>query len=313
MIKTKPFFRIINELCEELNIKQTWLSYEWIDKLEKDGKTHFIIGNHLDINSANSYQIAKDKYATYAVLSSNNIPMIEHNMIFSPYSRSHYYKEEFIKRAKELLRQYNNKIVIKANDSYEGKDVYICESDEQIDNLVNRLFDENKNTLSACPYIDIKYEYRCIFLDGEVIYIYKKRKPYVTGDGKSTLGDLINKKYADYSFEYFDSLNLKSIPSLGEEITISWKHNLNNGAEPIVVSQESDPMYNEVKKLATDAAKAIGISFASVDISQTEDFKHMVMEINGSVCMNKFSDLVDGGYEIAKDIFRRAILKMFEK
>lgn len=313
MIKNKAFYRIINELCEELDIKQTWLSYEWIDKLEKDGKTHFIIGNHLDVNSANSYQIAKDKYATYAVLKSNNIPTIEHNMIFSPYSRSHYYKEEMIKKAKELLREYNNKIVIKANDSYEGKDVYICETDEQIDELVNKLFDENKNTLSACPYVEIEYEYRCIFFDGEIVYIYKKRKPYVTGDGYNTLGYLINQKYGDYSFECFKYLDMNSVPNNGEEITISWKHNLNNGAEPIIVSEETDPMYNEIKELAKKAATAIGISFASVDIAQTSDLENMVMEINGSVCMNKFSELIDGGYDIAKGIFKRVILKMFEK
>ena len=36
------------------------------------------------------------------------------------------------------------------------------------------------------------------------------------------------------------------------------------------------------------------------------------MEINGSVCMNKFSELVPGGYQIAKEIFSKALDKMFE-
>ena len=35
------------------------------------------------------------------------------------------------------------------------------------------------------------------------------------------------------------------------------------------------------------------------------------MEINGSVCMNKFTELVENGYEIAKEIYSKAIDKMF--
>ena len=37
------------------------------------------------------------------------------------------------------------------------------------------------------------------------------------------------------------------------------------------------------------------------------------MEVNGSVCMNKFTELVPGGYEIAKGIFSKAIDQMFKE
>ena len=37
------------------------------------------------------------------------------------------------------------------------------------------------------------------------------------------------------------------------------------------------------------------------------------MEINSSVCMNKFSKIVLNGYDISKNIYEKAINKMFEK
>ena len=37
------------------------------------------------------------------------------------------------------------------------------------------------------------------------------------------------------------------------------------------------------------------------------------MEINASVCMNKFSEMIPNGYEISKGIYSRAIDKMFEE
>ena len=58
--------------------------------------------------------------------------------------------------------------------------------------------------------------------------------------------------------------------------------------------------------------KAMNITFASIDIALTSDKKVLVMEVNGSVCMNKFSEMIPNGYEIAKDIYKKAIIKMFE-
>ena len=126
-----PFYKILNELCEEKNIKQKILSYGWIRELEKDNKKHYVIRYQFDIKTATSYKIANDKYATYEVLKSNNIPVIEHKMIFNPLTRSLYYKSEYIKLVKDLLSK-NDKIVIKANCSCEGKDVYFCTNEEEI-------------------------------------------------------------------------------------------------------------------------------------------------------------------------------------
>ena len=312
MEQIKPFYKIMDEFCAEKNITQKIISYGWITELKKDNISKYIIGYQFDLNSAISYNIAGDKFATYEVLKSNNIPTIEHRMIFNPQTRSKYFEDKFLDDAKDLLKQNENKLVIKANDSCKGKDVHICLNEEEIENTVKNLFNENNDTLSACPYIDISYEYRAIYLCGEILYIYKKKKPYVVGDGKNTIKELINIKFGqEDKIDLCRNLDLYKIPKVGEEVTISWKHNLSSGAEPIVID-ESDEYIKQVKEIALRAGNALNIKFASVDVVVTEKNQVLVMEINGSVCMNKFSEIIPNGYEIAKSIYSKAIDKMFE-
>lgn len=313
MEQSKPFFKIVDEICKEENIEQKMISYNWIRELKKDNKTHYIMSYQLDLNTANSYNIAHDKFATYDVLKSNNVPTIEHRMIFNPKTRSKFYGENFIKDAEKLLLENNNKVVIKANESCEGRDVYFCSSKQEIETVVEKLFSENKDTLSACPYVDIDYEYRVIYLENEILYVYKKKKASVIGDGKRSLKELIDEKNREknINIEIIKDLDFNYIPKIGEEIYISWKHNLYNGAVPILVD-ENDEFLEEIKKVALLAGKAMNINFASIDIALTSDKKVLVMEVNGSVCMNKFSEIIPNGYNIAKEIYKKAIIKMFE-
>ena len=312
MESIKPFYKMLNELCEEKGIKQREISYGWIRELRKEDKAHYIMRYQFDLNSEIAFNIAGDKFATYEVLKSNDVPTIEHRMIFSPETRSGYYENKFIEEAKELLVQNNNKVVIKANNSCQGKDVIICVTPEEIESVVTKLFEDKNDTLSACPYVDIDYEYRVVYLDGEIIFVYKKRKPYVTGNGKNTIRELIDLKFKDeIKVDLCRKVNLDYIPNDGEEVTISWKHNLNNGAEPIIID-DSDEFIKTVREVALRAGNAVNIKFATIDVAVTHDKRVLVMEINASVCMNKFSEIVLGGYDIAKGVYSKAIDKMFE-
>ena len=146
-----------------------------------------------------------------------------------------------------------------------------------------------------------------------ILYIYKKKKASVFGDGKRKLLDLINEKNQknNIKIEIINTLDLNYVPKNKEEITISWKHNLSNGATPIIID-ENDEYIEQIRNVALLAGNAMNIKFASIDIALTSDKKILVMEVNGSVCMNKFSEVIPNGYEISKNIYRKAIHKMFE-
>jgi ribosomal protein S6--L-glutamate ligase len=293
-ISNNNFLKIIDELCEEKNITQKKMSFGWIRELKKDDKVRNIVRYTFDLNTAAFFNIACDKYATYEVLSNNNIPMIPHFMVFNPKTRTNYIDENILQKIDEVFEKYNKKIVIKANNSSQGKDVFYCHNHEEIKNIIRNLFDEGSDSVSICPYLDIEYEYRTIFLDGNIEFVYKKQKPFIVGNGKNTVKELIEKlPKHNVNYAFYENLDFGYIPEENEVIEFSWKHNLSSGALPLLIDKD-DKYINQVKEIAKNAGNVMNAKFASIDISQTKQGEILVMEVNASVCMNKFSEIILG-------------------
>jgi len=303
---------LIYEICKELNIKIEELSYGWIYKLTKDGKIRYIGRKSFDINNVESSTIASDKYATYEVLKSQNIPIIEHKIIFDPEKRKDYMsKKEIIDIiSSEFMK--NGKIVVKPNTGETGKDVFRCYSVKEIEKIVKELL-KNNSSISICPYYDIKNEYRVFYLRGEVLLIYKKIKPFVIGDGKSSLKELVSKLNLpknDVVEENLSKLDLNYIPENKEKIELSWKHNLSGGATPKIIEKE-DKIYKKVEKLAIKTGKTLNMLFATVDIIETNNDNFYVLEVNSGIGATLFSKLAPNGKSIVKDMYKKALVEFF--
>ena len=304
---------LIYEICKELNIKIEELSYGWIYKLTKDGKIRYIGRKSFDINNVESSIIASDKYATYEVLKSQNIPIIEHKIIFDPEKRKDYMSKEEIIQIISSEFMKNGKIVVKPNTGETGKDVFRCCSIKEIEKIVKELL-KNNSSISICPYYDIKNEYRVFYLKGEVLLIYKKIKPFVIGDGKSSLKELVSKLNLpknDVVEENLSKLDLNYIPENKEKIELSWKHNLSGGATPKII-EKNDKVYKEVERLAIKAGKTLNMIFATVDIIETDKDSFYVLEINSGVGATLFSKLAPNGKKIVKDIYKKALENLFK-
>ncbi|KYH02001.1 RimK-like protein [Bradyrhizobium sp. DOA1] len=81
-----------------------------------------------------------------------------------------------------------------------------------------------------------------------------------------------------------------------------WRHNLDAGAKPVLL--EEDDVRATCVKLAIDAAHAIGIAFASIDVVRV-DGRWSVLEINSGVMMEALGklhpELVQATYDAALD------------
>lgn len=305
----KPIkYKIIDEVCKEKGIEQINLSYDWITILRKGKQERKMIHYNLNLNSAVSQNLADDKYSTYSLLRFYGIPVIQHQVLFN---------EKIIPDCEAINDDYNilknnDKVVIKANYSSQGKDVYVCDEEKEKFAIVNRLFDEGKESVVVCPYLEIEYEYRAFFLSGEILYIYKKKKPFVVGDGKSTVLQLIEKNLK-YLKEPLKNLDLSYVPRENEEVIVEWKHNLSNGAIPLLVDK-NDCYYETIKEIAIKAGKALDLTYASVDIVVTKAQEILVMEINAtSVVVSKFCELVPNGFEIGKQIYGKVMDEIFQE
>lgn len=312
--KREPFFHlIIKEICSEMNIKLEKLSYGWILQLSKDGQVRHITDYMFDNNPQATGVIVSDKYATYEVLKSQNIPVVEHKMIFNPVIRGEFIPKEGIWNTVLSEFSKHSKVVVKPNNQCEGKGIELCSNLRQAKIAIQKLFNEHHTSVSICPYYDIKTEYRTFYLNGEVHLIYGKTKPFVIGDGKTQLKELIEAlelPNVDVVKDNLALLDLNSVPQKGEKIEVSWKHNLSGGAIPTIL--EKGQLYQKIENLAKETGKAMNMNFATIDIIQTKDENLYVMELNSGVCADIFARTVDSGYELIKEIYRKAIITMFQ-
>ena len=104
---------------------------------------------------------------------------------------------------------------------------------------------------------------------------------------------------------------LNEIYPKGQKIFINWKFNLSQGSTcKIVTNQE---LIFKLSTIAIDAANAIGISFATIDILKDQNGVFKVLEINAGVAMDQFIQQVHHGKKIATAIYEKAILSMFSR
>ena len=308
------FHKLISELSEEMDIGLEKLSYnDWVLQLTKGNKVRHIIGYRFDLNTEASGNIACDKAATYQVLNSRKIPAVEHELLFNPITRTKYISDDGCYGIIEKYFSMYKTLVVKPNDGSEGNGVFLCHNIKDVEVAINRLF-KTKDAVCICPYYDIEIEYRTFYLNGEILLIYGKEKPYIIGDGQKNIGELIadlNLPDNNVVNDNLKELNHNQILQKGEKINLSWKHNLSGGANPHIL--EKSELYNEIENLAISAGNIMNMKFATIDVVKTTDGKLRVLEVNSGIGISNFISKVDVGYEIAKGIFRKALASMFEE
>jgi hypothetical protein len=112
-------------------------------------------------------------------------------------------------------------------------------------------------------------EYRVFLLDDDVLYCARKYPPLVTGDGVHTLRDLLaahndalrNRGLSPVALSN-DDPSLDAVPAKGERREIPGRMNLSAGGTMVLADAPSE----QAVKLARQAARAIGLRVAAIDM-----------------------------------------------
>lgn len=305
----KTFKEIIKAICTELNITYELISNDWIIMLEKDNKTKFIAGYKFDLNNHALGAVLDDKYAMYEALKGKNIKVIEHSLLYGKDDKNSYAKkynsEEYLEN---LFNKYNKDVVLKINNGTCGLNVEHLTTLEELKSTYEKMSTKD-NSLSLCPYYEIEYESRVIMLANEVQLVYKKERPIVIGDGKKTIKELLCEFNENY-FKNYSAENADVILEKGAVYSYDWKFNLSRGARMNETIEGSD--LEKIISLAKETSKKLNLGFCSVDIIKTNN-EYYVLEINSGVMMKNYISQAKNGYAKAYEIYKNAILKMFEE
>jgi cyanophycin synthetase len=258
-------------------------------KFRKDDKTWRIHKALTPLNDSVAMYLASYKNTCNTFLAQKGLPVP---------------KQLRVNDAGEILDFMKNEnvteIVVKPTRGFGGAGVSIQPHTEpEIRHAFN--FAYEKSLSSVHPKVLVEEfiygkHYRLVVLGDKLIAASERRPPFVTGDGRSTVAELVeteNKQLgkegrpkikiddeARKALEVF-SHSLDGIPKKGEVVTVRFNANMTSGGSTRECLAEVHPDY---AKLAIEATKAIGLRLSGVDLI-TPDItdpkaKHAINEVN---------------------------------
>ncbi|WP_027553502.1 RimK family alpha-L-glutamate ligase [Bradyrhizobium sp. Cp5.3] len=295
------FVQAIRRYCANHGITVDVRSGGWLIAMRRGERRHFAFGYDIGLNSAIAHRLANDKSATAEVLSLSGVPCIAHRLFLNPSLGEHVAETGWREAMLALLAQNPRGVVVKPNEGTSGRSVFWATSPDQLDRAVSEVFASSLG-LVISPYVEIEQEIRVILLDRTPLIVYRKERPSVVGDGVHSVRDLARATGQEEQLNQLDAAALDAVAPRGERRVLTWRHNLDAGAQPVLVND--DEVRAACVKLAIDAASAIGIAFASVDVVRV-DGAWQVLEINSGVMMEAlaklYPDLVQATYDAALD------------
>ena len=205
-----------NKMIKEYNKYN--INYRHIDndfEISKNNKSYKLC----EINSSEGKTITLDKYKTNNVLSKNNINVCN------------YYLWNNKNNNDENLKNINNKlkfpVVIKYIYGQKGEDIFTnIYTNEEIINKIEYLKNKNKN------YIIIEQQefgdkYRIFVSFDKIIYIQKHNIPQITGDGETSIYELI-KNYPSPELQKQHIIKLYPIKNIDKNLIKSQGYKLHD-------------------------------------------------------------------------------------
>ncbi len=176
--------KLLLKACQELNINYEILHrHQNLVRIRLKQKYYYFVNYSTPFNSKSVTEIFKDKEYTYELLK-NAVRIPKTIGFLSPFCAEKYQKYLDYKTIeaieKRILKEFELPVIIKRNRGATGKNVFLCEKQEEIAGYIKRIFDiKNKDydyVALAQDYIKIDREYRAIFFKQKLILLYEKDK-----------------------------------------------------------------------------------------------------------------------------------------
>lgn len=295
------FVEAIRHYCARHDVDIDVRADGWLIAMRRGERRHFAFGYDIGLNSAIAHRLANDKSAAAEVLALSGVASIPHRLFIDPKLVP---APEAAEAMRALLAQNPQGVVLKPNEGTAGRLVTRVTNAQELQLAVAKIFTASQ-ALVISPFVDIEEEVRVILLDETPMVVYRKERPSVTGDGTHTLRELaraaaLEARLGDIAVDELDAV----VPD-GERRILSWRHNLDAGAMPVLI--EDGDVRTACVAIAAAAARAIGIRFASIDIVRTGG-GWKVLEINSGVMMEALGKLYP---ELAHATYGAALDRVF--
>jgi len=239
-----------------------------------------------DAPSCISVDIAGNKHLTKELLCSHKIPVPDGSIAYT------------LSSALAAAREIGYPVAVKPLDGSQGRGVTLnLKNEEEVKAAYNEAVNFSKAVIIE-KYIHGK-DYRVLVVGGKVSSVCVRRPPFVTGDGKHSLAELIEAENSNplrgqdhekpMTKIKIDAITIQTlkrkgmspeyVPREGEAVYLRENGNLSTGGTARECTSEIHP-HNAM--IAVKAAKVIGLDIAGVDITM-EDISQPLNYGNGAV------------------------------
>lgn len=285
-----------------------------------NGKRRYFRYNTLDLNPVGASDVAKDKDYAAFFMRKLGYPVIQGKTFFSREWAKTIGSKRDIGAAYRFAQKLGLPVIVKPNSGSQGGGVALVHNKKDFYSAMRRIFKNDRVALVQKRVSGT--DYRIVVLDNEVISAYERIALNVTGDGRSTIGQLLKKKARAFIASSRDTqlklddprianklkrqkLSMRSVPSKGETVFLLNNANLSTGGDAVDVT---DVAHSDFKKLAIRLTKDMGLRLCGVDIMVDGDIRERpgrfwVLEINAAPGLDHY---VKGGKaqeKIVEDLY----------
>ncbi len=289
----------------------------------KDGRKSYFRYNTVDLNAVGASDIAKDKDYAAFFMKKMGYPVPLGQAFYSPEWSAVIESKQDTKAACTYAKKLKYPLIVKPNSGSQGFGVSLVHSERELLRALAHIFKNDKVALVQKPVSGS--DYRIVVLDGKVISAYERIALSVTGNGRSTIEDLLKTKQKEFIAAKRDTwiksddprikaklrvqnLRLASVPGRDQRIYLLDNANLSTGGDAIDVTNEIHPGF---AKIATKLTRDMGLRLCGVDI-MTDDIKkapkkYCVLEINAGPGLDHYVKTVVAQQKAVEDMYRTVL------
>ncbi|MBP0019244.1 MAG: alpha-L-glutamate ligase [Cyanobacteria bacterium SBLK] len=182
--------RLLIEACKRLKIEYDILHSAQNLIRVRLYRDYYFVNYSVPIISQAIAKILIDKEYTYQLLKdcTNNPKTLAFLTPFCDEKYKQYLHFDTIEKiVTEIQAHFSYPAIVKRNRGTSGNNVFLCRNEKETTNALKTIFDINSKNSDyvalAQEYIQIKHEYRAVFLDRELILLYEKDNKNATFTG----------------------------------------------------------------------------------------------------------------------------------
>lgn len=287
-----------------------YLEPEWqvAGCLTKGRRRVFFVGGSIDINRSGATALAKDKDFTTHFLAQQGYSVVPNSRTFfsEMWGRELKVFDRGVAAAVEYAAKIGYPVVVKPNEGTQGKGVSVVWSKAELERALHTVFQYDR--VALVQSVVAGRDYRVVVLSGEVVVAYERRPLSVVGDGVATIALLLDAELqcqraqgrkvtvtaADPHMQKTlkrRGYSLATVPVPGEVVPLLDAANLSLGGSAVDVTGR---LHSDFVRLATGAARAVGLSWCGVDFMVAGSItdpggEYWILEVNAAPGMDHYA------------------------